>query len=142
MLSYGKVSILCHDYKGSALIVTLGEDEFLELVDTMPPTLLSEAPIALKSLGLDSDGLMLGDDDPAQTTLSVFASRLTFLSELRDYILFLKQGTAETRGLAAGRLVNLLTSGITPAGFWAVLLVESISLAEGTHHIYECESRS
>jgi nuclear pore complex protein Nup85 len=102
-----------------------GEDEFLHLVETLPPTLLSEAPLALKSLELDVTGIY---DDPSQTTLSVFASRLTFLSEFRDYILFMRQGSREQ---AAGRLVNLLTSGIAPVGFWAVLLVESISLLEG-----------
>jgi nuclear pore complex protein Nup85 len=63
----------------------------------------------------------------AQTTVSVFASRLTFLSEFRDYLLFMSQGS---RDRAAARLVNLLTSGIAPASFWAVLLVESVVLLE------------
>ena len=70
---------------------------------------------------------------PRRNAVSVFASRLTFLSELRDYILFMAQGE---RDRAAARLVDLLTSGITPVGFWAVLLVESIGLLEGKYAMY------
>ncbi len=68
------------------------------------------------------------DGLPNQSSMSVFASRLTFLSEFRDYLLFVQQGVKDR---AAARLVNLLISGIAPAAFWAVLLVESITLLEG-----------
>lgn len=112
-----------------ARLIDVGEDDYLTLVDTLPPTLLAEAPLALKSLDIDNG---LGDDnDQTQSTLSVFASRLAFLSEFRDYLLFIRQGTKETREQAAGRLVNLMTSGISPVGFWGVLLSESIRLLEG-----------
>ena len=63
-----------------------------------------------------------------QTSATVFASRLAFLSEFRDYLLF---GRQDARDRAAGRLVNLLTAGIAPVRFWAVILVESIPLLEG-----------
>ena len=106
-----------------------GDDEFLRLIDSLPPTLLSQAPITLAELEMDpSNGFPL--DLPGQNAVSVFASRLTFLSEFRDYLLFLSQGV---RDRAAARLVNVLTSGIAPVGFWAVLLVESIALLEGRH---------
>jgi len=104
-----------------------GEDEFLRLVDTLPPSLLSEAPAALAQLQNDPTSA-LPFDLSGQMAVSVFASRLTFLSELRDYLLFMSQGAKDR---AAMRLVNLLTSGIAPAGFWAVLLVESVGLLEG-----------
>ena len=106
-----------------------GDDEFLRLVDTLPPTLLNQAPDALAELQIDPTSafpLMLS----GQTAVSVFASRLTFLSEFRDYLIFLAQGV---RDRAAVRLVNLLTSNVTPVGFWAVLLVEGISLLEGEY---------
>lgn len=64
----------------------------------------------------------------ATSAVSIFASRLTFLSEFRDYLLYKEQ---EVKDLAAARLVNLLTSGIAPVGFWAVLLAESVALLEG-----------
>ena len=61
---------------------------------------------------------------------AVFASRLAFLSEFRDYLLFRKQDALDR---AAGRLVNLLIAGVAPAGFCAVLLAESIPLLEGEY---------
>lgn len=103
-----------------------GAKEFLQLVETLPRTFLSEGPAALAELQDTNTTFPL--DLPGQTAVSVFASRLTFLSELRDYLLFLAQGA---RDRAAARLVNLLTSGIAPVGFWAVLLVESVGLLEG-----------
>ena len=96
-------------------------------MDTLPPTLLNEAPLALSELQPDPDSA-LPFDLPGHTAVSIFASRLAFLSEFRDYLLFMNQGV---RDRAAARLVNLLTSGIAPVGFWAVLLVESIGLLEG-----------
>lgn len=62
------------------------------------------------------------------SAVSIFASRLAFLSEFRDYLLYTAQGA---RDMAAQKLVGLLTSGIAPVGMWAVLLVESIGLLEG-----------
>ena len=120
-----------------------GEDEFLRLVDTLPPTLLSQAPATLAELQSDpTTGLPL--DLPGQNTVSIFASRLAFLSEFRDYLLFSSQGV---RNRAAMRLVNLLTSGIAPVGFWAVLLAKrvfgtarSVSQKAGRDY-HRCECR-
>ena len=95
-----------------------GPEAFLRLVDTLPPSLLKEAPLALANLPME--------DEP--TPASVFASRLTFLSEFRDYLLFTAEGM---RDRAAARLVGLLTSGVAPSSFWAVLLAESVPLLEG-----------
>ncbi|KAK4687468.1 nuclear pore complex protein Nup85, partial [Tremellales sp. Uapishka_1] len=99
--------------------ITQGEEPFLNLVDTLPPTLLNEAPMALNELEEDYNQL------PSPT--SMFATRLAFLSEFRDYLLYMNQNA---RDRAAERLVSLLTTGIAPVGFWAVLLVESIVLLE------------
>ncbi|ODN98518.1 nuclear pore complex protein Nup85 [Cryptococcus wingfieldii CBS 7118] len=102
-----------------------GPEEYLALVDTLPPTLLSEAPTALLQLQESASAPL---SFPSSNSISVFASRITFLSEFRDYILFLGQDGG--REQAAGKVVALLTSGIAPTGFWGVLLVESISLLE------------
>ncbi|WWC60964.1 uncharacterized protein I303_103541 [Kwoniella dejecticola CBS 10117] len=113
--------------------ITDGDDEFLRLVDTLPPSLLSEAPTALAELQTQLDPASGLPALPATSALSIFASRLTFLSEFRDYLLFLNQGA---RDRAASKLVGLLTSGIAPVGVWAVLLVESIDLLEDTDILF------
>ncbi|WRT67281.1 uncharacterized protein IL334_004248 [Kwoniella shivajii] len=110
-----------------------GDEEFLRLVDTLPPTLLSEAPTALAELQSQLDPSSGLPDLPATSALSIFASRLTFLSEFRDYLLFLTQGA---RDRAASKLVGLLTSGIAPVGIWAVLLVESVTLLEDSEILF------
>ncbi|EIW66274.1 hypothetical protein TREMEDRAFT_70200 [Tremella mesenterica DSM 1558] len=107
--------------------ITDGEEEFLRLVDTLPPSLLNDAPLALK--GLDDDYELNGGG----LAVSVFASRLMFLAEFRDYLLFFGQGV---RDQAASRLVGLLTSGIAPIRFWAVLLVEAIPLLEDSEILF------
>lgn len=61
-------------------------------------------------------------------SMALFTSRLAFLADFRDYVLFLTQGA---RNQAAEKLVNLLTSGDTPQGLWAVLLSECVPLLEG-----------
>jgi hypothetical protein len=107
---------------------TQGDEEYLRLVNTLPPSLLNEAPLALSQM-------QVGDDKPmglpSQSAVSIFASRLTFLAEFRDYLLFVRQSDKEK---AANRLVDLLRSNVAPVGVWAVLLVESIALLEGESH--------
>lgn len=107
--------------------VDQGEETYLRLVDTLPPTLLNEAPLALKELQLEP-GADVPFDLPNQTAVSVFASRLACLAEFRDYLLFLGQGV---RDLAAAKIAGLLSSGISPTSFASVLLAESIILLEG-----------
>ncbi|OCF44154.1 nuclear pore complex protein Nup85 [Kwoniella heveanensis CBS 569] len=110
-----------------------GDAELLRLVDTLPPTLLAEAPTALAELQQIVPDPYASTDIPSSSALSIFASRLTFLSEFRDYLLFLAQGA---RDRAAAKLVGLLTSGIAPVGFWAVLLVESVTLLEDSEILF------
>lgn len=113
-----------------AAFVTSGEAEFQRLVNSLPESMLHEAPQKFTELHLGGAAAL--DDDslraPSRTTMVMFASRLAFLSEFRDYLLYLDQGS---RDLAAKKLVNLLTSGITPVEFWGVLLAQSIDLLEG-----------
>ncbi|WVN86702.1 uncharacterized protein L203_101874 [Cryptococcus depauperatus CBS 7841] len=107
-----------------------GPEEYLNTVDTLPPTLLSEAPEALAQLQSTS---IKATNFSSQSVMSVFASRITFLSEFRDYLLFLEQNARDN---AAGKIVNLLTSEIAPVDFWAVLLVESIDLLEDSEILF------
>lgn len=113
------------------LICCSGAAIFLQVVDTLPTSLLNEAPIALQKLqaqgAIDTN---LPFDLTSASAASVFASRLAFLSELRDYLTYVAQGAKDK---AAQKLVGLLSSGIAPVGLWAVLLVESITLLEGEH---------
>lgn len=104
-----------------ASFVTDGDDAFLALVNSLPESMLHEAPQKfsdLRELRLDA----------RESTMVMFASRLAFLSEFRDYLLYLAQSS---RSLAAKKLISVLTSGITPVEFWAVLLAESVDLLEG-----------
>lgn len=98
----------------------------METVDTLPSSVLNDAPLALQKLQTDESYPINGDN--GQSVISIFASRLAFLSEFRDYILFKNQGMKDK---AAQRLVGLLISGVTPVEFWAVLLFQSIILLEG-----------
>lgn len=103
----------------------------MRLVDTLPPSLLNEAPLALSQVQPDGAKPL---DLPSQSAVSVFASKLTFLAEFRDYLLFLSQGA---RDRASNRLVDLVRSGVAPIGMWAVLLVESVNLLEGKSGQYK-----
>ncbi|KAL1411069.1 hypothetical protein Q8F55_002016 [Vanrija albida] len=102
-----------------------GSAEFLRLVDSLPPTMLHDAPLTLNEL--QQGDFSEYDGAISKTTMVMFASRLTFLSEFRDYLLYLGQGVKDK---AASKLVGLLTSSIAPVEFWAVLLAESVDLLE------------
>ncbi|ORX33416.1 Nup85 nucleoporin-domain-containing protein [Kockovaella imperatae] len=110
--------------------IAKGEEEYLRLVDSLPPTLLTEAPLALQHFDPNTDAPL---DFPGQTSATVFTSRLTFLSEFRDYLLFTMQ---DARDRAAQRLVNLLTANVAPVRFWAVILAESVPLLEDAEVLF------
>lgn len=114
--------------------VTSGAEEFLRLVDTLPPKILSDAPLKFTEMKLDSQGL--GGMETTETTMVMFAARLAFLSEFRDYLLYMGQGA---RDRAATKLVNLLTMPITPVEFWGVLLVECVELLEDEEILFDAE---
>lgn len=112
-----------------------GDTEFLRLVDSLPESMLHEAPQKFSEMQL-SGAVLSPTEAVSQTTMVMFASRLAFLSEFRDYLLYLAQGS---RDLAAKKLINLLTSGITPVEFWGVLLAESVDLLEGkSSEVLQC----
>lgn len=75
---------------------------------------------------LHETGIVLDMTTPS--SVSLFAARLAFLSDFRDYHLYIAQNARET---AAQKLVHLLSGTITPVGMWAILLVEAVLLLEG-----------
>lgn len=117
--------------------VSSGPEEFLRLVDTLPPKILSDAPMTLE-LATARQGLD-GFEAP-ETTMVMHAARLAFLAKFRDYLLYLGQGA---RDRAADLLAKILTMPITPVEFWGVLLAESVDLLEdeeilfNTFHTFE-----
>ncbi|CAK9784044.1 hypothetical protein CC85DRAFT_281930 [Cutaneotrichosporon oleaginosum] len=95
-----------------------GADEYLKQVNSLPANLLSEAPMLLEDEFNEEEGV---------SPHALYAQRLIFLSEFRDYLLFMAEGT---RNRAATRLVSLIDSPTTPVAFVAVLLAESVELLE------------
>ncbi|GMK54991.1 hypothetical protein CspeluHIS016_0200470 [Cutaneotrichosporon spelunceum] len=94
-----------------------GADEYLRQVNSLPSTLLSDGPM------LPEDEF----DEEGNGPLTLYAQRLIFLAEFRDYLLFMAEGA---RDRAATRLVSLIDSPTTPVAFTAVLLAESVELLE------------
>lgn len=107
------------------IYVSSGPEEFLRLVDTLPPKILSDAPVTLTELAAGNYALD-GIESP-ETTMVMHAARLAFLAKFRDYLLYLGQGA---RDRAAALLVEILLMPITPVEFWGVLLAESVDLLE------------
>lgn len=101
--------------------VDQGVEEFQRLVNSLPSTMLKDAPQHLTDL---HETAVNGDE----TTFIMYATRLAFLSEFRDYLLYMQQGEREQ---AAGKLISLLMSGTSTVDFTAVLLAESVDLLEG-----------
>ncbi|WVQ78536.1 hypothetical protein IAT38_000622 [Cryptococcus sp. DSM 104549] len=105
-----------------------GPEAFLEFVDDLPPSLLAEAPSALAELQQSPSSHLPGNPfPPAHSHTTVLASRIAFLADLRDYLLYVAQGA---KLQAADKLVGLLTGGVSPVGLWGVLLLESVELLE------------
>lgn len=110
------------------MLIFEGEDEFLRLVTSLPPSLLNEAPVLLDDLKSNFD----------ETDLPpIYTARLAFLAQLRDFILFRQQGAKDR---AADRLVSLLGSDLVPVGFRAVLLYEAVQPLEGEFSLQMIES--
>lgn len=101
-----------------------GPEKFLELVGSLPAQALYD-----NEDGLFSELAVTGNDEGnSRSAIAMYAARLQFLSDLRDYLLFLKR---DDRERAAARLYKILTAVNTPVEFWAVLLADSVELLEG-----------
>ncbi|UZJ56047.1 hypothetical protein CBS101457_005367 [Exobasidium rhododendri] len=117
-----------------------GVDAFVQTVDSIPPSLLwSSAPDEEQQSHADK---MVGEGVGLPATFSkvvlgsaptFYSSRLAFLARYRD---FHREYAAENLQGAASLLVELLTSGVAPESFWAVMLVDAIPLLQETSRDY------
>lgn len=110
--------------------VAYGAPEFVRMVDAIPPSLLrpvARAPdrFALHQAQMDEDD---EDDGEFGAGKTMYSSPLAFLARYRDFHNL--YAMRELRG-AAEMLVLLLSSGIAPERFWAVLVFDAIPLFEG-----------
>lgn len=103
--------------------VEQGPEKFLELVGTLPAQALYD-----NEDGLFAELAVTGNSEgDSRSAMAMYAARLQFLSDLRDYLLFLKR---DDRERAAARLYKILTAVNTPVEFWSVLLADSVELLE------------
>ncbi|ORY69411.1 Nup85 nucleoporin-domain-containing protein [Leucosporidium creatinivorum] len=114
--------------------VVHGQESFIAHVDSIPTSLLRPPSSSLHRdlFGASSDDLTsasrasspMGSDEGAGLQ-APFSSRLSFLARYRDFFAFYARGD---RRQAAGLLVLLLTSGVAPKGFYAVMLLDVLPL--------------
>ncbi|GAA6038252.1 hypothetical protein JCM8097_003905 [Rhodosporidiobolus ruineniae] len=110
-----------------------GQDAFVAHVDAIPTSLLrprtSTSPPASPSGSIVSlpssplSSLPLSADD----ALAPYSARLSFLARYRDFFALYAAGN---RAEAAALLVLLLTSGVAPKRWWAVMLIDVLPLLE------------
>ncbi|BGP42672.1 hypothetical protein JCM10449v2_006684 [Rhodotorula kratochvilovae] len=101
-----------------------GQDAFIAHVDSIPTSLLRPSASSPPS----SPSSTLPALSPA-ASLAPFTARLTFLARYRDFFALYASGA---RLEAAQLLVLLLTSGVAPKRFWAVMLLDAVPLLEAT----------
>ncbi|GAA5988849.1 hypothetical protein JCM10908_006197 [Rhodotorula pacifica] len=113
--------------------VSSGQAAFVKHVDSLPTSLLRpssnlyepDAPSSPTTTGLPSLAHL-----PSLTSdaLRPHLSRLAFLARYRDFLAL--YATAGARREAAQLLVLLLTSGVAPKKWWAVMLLDAVPLLE------------
>lgn len=122
-----------------------GAGEFARLVDAFPTRLLRPDAAHNKSFfksvapapsAIELDG-MVQDEEAAEdeefgieaAQLSLFQDRISFLARYRDVHAFFAN---EQKQEAAKTIIGLLRSGVVPKRFQAVLLLDALSLLEGS----------
>lgn len=102
-----------------------GSKEFVDHVNSIPPSLFSpDSPHYLT----DPSSLYAEDANSINPTYPVLASKLSFLPLYRD---FLDAFAGGEKVKAADLLMRMFASGVAPKAFWAVLLVDSVTLLDG-----------
>ena len=117
----------------------LGQETFISHVDSLPTSLLrpSSAPSSPTSSSSTLDLL--------PTNAFQFPS-ITFLSRYRDFLALYSLASQQTdleeayrlKRQSAELLILLLTSGMAPKAFWAVMLLDSIGLLESESLLSLC----
>jgi hypothetical protein len=122
-----------------------GPTEFITHVNTIPPSLFSpDSPhfipgpeyhsTTVSPLATTTDSSVFSHQrwTAGNPTFPILASRLSFLPMYRD---FLEAYQGGEKRKAADLVARMLVNKMAPVGFWAVLLVDSIPLLEGTSNI-------
>jgi nuclear pore complex protein Nup85 len=94
----------------------IGQEEFAKLVDAIPTRLLRPGTLATEA-----------DDPQSRDNYKLFADKIAFLAQYRDFHAFFAQGA---RLEAAKLLAGMLASGLPPKRFVAVLLLDAVPLLE------------
>ncbi|GAA5864380.1 hypothetical protein JCM3774_002771 [Rhodotorula dairenensis] len=114
--------------------VVSGQEAFVKHVDSLPTSLLRPSDTDEPSTPTSpttSGGLASLAHLPSLTSdaLRPHLSRLSFLARYRDFLALYAAGA---RREAAQLLVLLLTSGVAPHKWWAVMLLDAVPLLETT----------
>ncbi|KAI5478837.1 nuclear pore complex protein Nup85 [Pseudohyphozyma bogoriensis] len=104
-----------------------GQNSFIHHVDSIPTSLL-------RPRQRSEDGMDDGEDEP---DIAATNPRLEFLARYRDFFALYSRGE---RRMAAELLVLLLTSGIAPRRFWAVMFLDVVPLLQAAPEILIPES--
>ncbi|GAA5942978.1 hypothetical protein JCM3775_000221 [Rhodotorula graminis] len=110
-----------------------GQDAFIAHVDSIPTSLLRPPSSAPPSPSSPSDLPALSPS----AALAPYTARLTFLARYRDFFALYASGAHLE---AAQLLVLLLTSGVAPKRFWAVMLLDSVPLLEATPPLLDSDA--
>ncbi|KAL8279181.1 hypothetical protein RQP46_008437 [Phenoliferia psychrophenolica] len=103
--------------------VTTGQDAFIKHVDSIPTSLLRPPASNASSIMEDEDE----EEYNERTHNHPYSSRLSFLARYRDFFALYARGE---RREAAVLLILLLTSGVAPKGFYAVMMLDVVPLLE------------
>ncbi|GAA5896654.1 hypothetical protein JCM8208_004256 [Rhodotorula glutinis] len=110
-----------------------GQDAFIAHVDSIPTSLLRPPSSAPPSPTSPSSLPALSPS----AALAPYTARLTFLARYRDFFALYASGAHLE---AAQLLVLLLTSGVAPKRFWAVMLLDSVPLLEATPPLLDSDA--
>jgi nuclear pore complex protein Nup85 len=121
-----------------------GVEPFCQAVDSVPSSLLHASA---QEIELDQLAAMEAEAGLPDTfskvvlgsTPNLSSSRLAFLARYRD---FHREYAAGNLLLAATLLVEILSSGVAPENFWAVLLIDAVPLLQDTEQDYFTKEQS
>lgn len=124
------------------LIENIGHKKFIELVGSIPTSLLNVTSSSNRDIFDDNDGFEFehnGSQDASARALArdpAVSSRLAFLARYKDFQCCMKKGEKEQ---AAILIVEMLTTEIAPRRFWSVLLVDALPLLEESTVLFTLE---
>ncbi|GAA5836589.1 hypothetical protein JCM9279_000436 [Rhodotorula babjevae] len=118
---------------GEAVAYAVRQGAFIAHVDSIPTSLLRPPSSAPPSPTSPSSLPALSPS----AVLAPYTARLTFLARYRDFFALYASGAHLE---AAQLLVLLLTSGVAPKRFWAIMLLDSVPLLEATPPLLDSDA--